>query len=90
MPTMILTGRDTLTINGRNIVDYADGTYINLSHPNQLMTVTTGKNGATIFAKNEQGVNAQLELRVLRGSSDDRWLSGKLISHDQDPVPLDS
>jgi hypothetical protein len=73
-----LTSNDTLTINGRTIVDLSADDVTTVTFPNELITRKTGKNGNTIFASNAAGANADMTLRLMRGSSDDVFLS-KLI-----------
>lgn len=73
-----LSGNDTITINGRVFADFADGDVGALTFPNELAVLKTGKNGNTVYALNETGRQADLTLRVIRGSSDDRFLNGLL------------
>ena len=76
MTLMTLTGEDTIIINVMPLTDLADGDVGSLSFPNDVMAMSTGKNKNTIFAKDESGCNAELEIRVPRGSSDDKRLNG--------------
>lgn len=78
MPTFSITSSDTLTLLGRVFNDLADGDSSAITFPNDLVSVKTGKNGNTIYSGNETGKNANMTLRVMRGSSDDRFLQGKL------------
>ena len=71
-----LSGSDTIQIAGRNLSDVADGDYVVINFPNDLANVKTGKNGNTIYASNQQGLNADMTIRVLLGSSDDQYLTG--------------
>lgn len=84
MATFALTGNDTLTLNARVFKDFADGSTITISRPNEMTGQTTGKNGNTIFATNEQGRNAEVELRIIGGSDDDKYLNGLLIQQKRD------
>lgn len=84
MATFSVTGNDTLTLFDRTFVDFADGDNTTVAFPNELVTVKTGKNGNTIYAKNETGNNADVMLRVIRGSADDRFLQGKLTEQQND------
>ena len=79
-----LTGNDTLMLWKRLFNDLADDSVIEIDFPNDLVTVKTGKNKNTIYAKDEQGNNATLVLRVMRGSSDDKFLNDKLLSMNND------
>ena len=84
MATATITGDDTLTLFDRVFTDLADGDTSAITFPNELATVKTGKNKNTIYAKNESGKNADLVLRINRGSSDDRFLQSKLASQNRD------
>jgi hypothetical protein len=79
-----VTGQDTLTLFDRNIVDLADNDAVLVAFPNDLVGLSTGKNGNTVFAKNEQGSNADVTMRIIMGSADDRFLQGKLRVAEQD------
>lgn len=76
--SVTLSGNDTVIINGRTFTNLADGTVAKLSFPNKLATAKIGKNGNAIIAQNQTGKLAELELRVLRASPDDRFLNGLL------------
>ena len=78
MGTFALTGKDTLTIFDRNIVDTSDADLTTVSFPNELVTVKTGKNNNTIYAENATGKNCDVTIRVIRGSSDDKFLQSKI------------
>lgn len=86
MSSFTIVGQDTFTLNGRNIVGLANGSVINLTHPSQLMTMTIGKNSAAMFAKNEEGVSAQLELRIIRGCDDDKFLNNLMKSQESNAI----
>ncbi len=70
-----ITSNDTLSLNGNVFNDLADGDDVVINFPNQLMTRKTGKNGNSIISQNANGLNADLVLRVMRGSSDDVFLN---------------
>lgn len=74
--TTSLTGNDTITLNGRILNDSADGDIGHLTFPNDIMAVKTGKNGNSLYAFNATGRQCELMLRVIRGSSDDKFLNG--------------
>jgi hypothetical protein len=80
MATQSLTGSDTISIDGIPLIDLGDGDVGSLTYPNELVGVKTGKNGNSIFALNETGDQADLVLRVLRGSNDDKTLNSRLVS----------
>jgi hypothetical protein len=83
--TVSITGNDTLLINGRNLVNLGDADNGVLTHPNDLMTVKTGKNGNTIYSFNAPGQQAELVIRIMRGSPDDRFLNSLLQGMIADP-----
>jgi hypothetical protein len=80
-----LVGSDTIKINTRIITDLAHGEVAKLTYEAELVTIKTGKNGNCIYAKNETGNQATLELHVLRGSADDKFLNGELSNYSADP-----
>ena len=82
--TLSLTGNDTLKLRDRVFADFADGDYAALTFPNDIAALKTGKDGNTIYALNETGRQAQLVLRVLRGSSDDKFLQNILAEQKND------
>lgn len=86
MSTVSVTGRDTLIINGFNLIDLADGDNGALTHPNELVSVKTGKDGNTIYAFNATGQQGELVLRVIRGSLSDRFLNRLLKTWINDPA----
>ncbi|NDK07870.1 hypothetical protein EOM39_01330 [Candidatus Gracilibacteria bacterium] len=80
----VLTGDDTLKINGDIIEDLADGESVVISFPNELFTMEKGKNGNAIYAKNESGSITDMTARVLLGSNNDKTLNSLLLSQKQD------
>lgn len=78
MSTYTLTGDDTIIINDIPLKDFADGDIATLDLPNNLMEISTGKDGNTIFALNEAGNNATLTVRPLLSSATDKRLNGLL------------
>ena len=79
-----LTGNDTLLLAGRVITDVADKSWAELTYPNNLVEVKVGKNGNSIYALNASGLIAELVVRLIRGSSDDTFLNGLLVSQKAD------
>lgn len=73
-----LTGKDVIQIDDRVLNDLADGDAVMISYPNDLAVVKTAKNGNTIYAFNETGRQVEVALRVLLGSSDDKYLNSRL------------
>lgn len=80
-----LVGDDTFLINDIPLIaDTAHGEVVSISFPNELVTVTTGKNKNTIYAKNEAGSQVDIECKLMRGSKGDRFLNGLLANQEND------
>ena len=78
MSSVALTGSDTIILYDRLITDLADGDVGMLDFGQEIATLKTGKNGNSIYSLNETGRQADLTLRIVRGSPDDIFLNGKL------------
>lgn len=78
MATYNLVTDGTLTLFDRVFNDFADDDVSAITFPDDLVTMKTGKNGNTIFSKNEQGRRATAVIRLMRGSSDDQFMQGKI------------
>lgn len=77
-----------VSLNGgsRVLYDLADGDVGKLTFPNDIVQVTIGKNGNVGAAKNNAGIQAELTLRILQGSSDDAFLTSIYADYINDPV----
>ncbi|MGB2578143.1 hypothetical protein AAIR98_000907 [Elusimicrobium simillimum] len=84
MYSVSLTGSDTIKIDDRILADLADSDAATLTYVNELTAVKTGKNRNSIYALNETGHQADLVIRVLRGSADDKYLLNRLNNMSQD------
>lgn len=84
MVTNTLTGSDTIQIGDRVFADLPNGDVLDLTYPNELVTVTIGKNGNAIHALNETGKQADVVLRVLRASPDDKFLNSLKLTMESD------
>lgn len=78
MGSVALSGNDTATLNNHVFADLADGNCIELTFPNDIANLKTGKNGNTIYGLNESGKQCEVKLRILRGSADDKFLNNLL------------
>lgn len=76
MGSIALSGSDTIQINNHIFADLADGNCVELTFPNDIASVKTGKNGNSIYGLNESGKQAEVKIRVLRASADDKFLNG--------------
>lgn len=78
MPTIAMSGADTIKINNRILNDLVDTDVISLTLPNDIANVKTGKNGNSIYGLNETGKQAELSVRLVRGSADDKFMNNLL------------
>ncbi len=78
MPSIALSGADTISINNHVFADLATGTCVELTFPNEIANVKTGKNGNSIYGLNESGRQSELKIHVLRASTDDKFLNNLL------------
>lgn len=83
MASTTLSGSDTVIINNHVFNNLADGNCIELTFPNEIANVKTGKNGNSIYGLNETGKNSEVKLRVVRGSADDSFLNSLLSQQQQ-------
>lgn len=84
MSVYALTGNDTFILNDKVLKDYTDGSTVEIAYQNDRVGISTGKNGNTVFADNRQGLNATVTLRIVRGSSDDKFLNSLSLNQDKD------
>ena len=84
MSAVALSGNDTLSINNYVFADFADGNIAELTFPNPIANLKTGKNGNSIYGLNETGKQAAFKVRVIRGSADDKFLNGLLSQQQAD------
>lgn len=78
MSTIALSGSDTITINNHLFANLADGNCVDLTFPNDIANVKTGKNGNSIYGLNETGKQCEVKMRIVRGSADDKFLNSLL------------
>ena len=84
MGTFTVTGNDTLTLNGHVFTDLATDDVVQIEFPDDLINMKTGKNGNSLFALNQKGYNANVMLKINRGSTDDQFLAGILANMPND------
>jgi hypothetical protein len=80
MSTVAMSGNDTFTLNNRVFNDLADGNCVELTFPNDIANVKTGKNGNSIYGLNTTGFQCEVKVRLVRGSSDDKFLNSLLVA----------
>lgn len=86
MAIVSLTGKDTIKINGRILNEFADGDTANLTHPNDIVAVRTGKDGNAIYAFNHSGRQCEASLRLVRGGADDKFMNNLLNLFKNNPA----
>lgn len=82
MAAIALSGSDTISINNTVLTDLADGNCVELTFPNDIANVKTGKNGNSIYGLNESGKQCEVKVRVVRGGQSDKFLLN-LLSQQQ-------
>lgn len=87
MTTFNITGDDTFTAFNRIFKDFATADVSTFTFNNNIVDAKTGKNQNTIYAKNETGNNAEVVLKLMRGSDDDAFMSNLLAQIDQGDFP---
>lgn len=78
MAAVAMSGNDSVTINNTILTDLADGDAVLLEFPNEIASVKIGKNGNAIYGFNTTGQMAEVKLRIVRGSPDDKFLQSLL------------
>ena len=78
MSTIAMSGNDTIIINNRILTDLAEGDVGELTFPNDIAQVKTGKNGNSIYGLNNSGFQSDFKVRIIRGSNDDIFLNNLL------------
>lgn len=68
------------------ITSFADGDYARVTFPNDIMNFTIGKNRNMLAAYNAMGTLAELELRLLRGSKEDKFLQDQFPTFTSDSL----
>jgi hypothetical protein len=84
MSVYTVTSNDTLTLNNHVFNDLSVDDVTTISFPNDIITRKTGKNGNTLYAQNATGINADMVLRLMRGSSDDQFMQGLIAAQPAD------
>lgn len=75
-----MSGDDTIIINNKLLPDLGDGNVVELTFPNDIADVKTGKNGNSIYGLNASGKQCEVKIRCLRASFSDKFLNGLLAS----------
>ena len=86
MNTVALSGKDVAILDNRLLTDLADGDAVSITYSGDIMNVKKGKDGNTIYSANESGTVVDFEIRVIRGSADDKFLNNKLTQQRANPA----
>lgn len=78
MSSFVITGSDTITLAGRLFTNLSTGDVGKIAFDGDLASIATGKGGNSVIAPDEQGRQGTMTLRLLRGSSDDKFLMALL------------
>jgi hypothetical protein len=81
-----VTSADAIKINGRLITGFADEDNAKITFPNDLSNQSTGKDGNSIIAYMPKGLNGELEMRLLAGCADDKFLNALLSAYNNSPA----
>lgn len=86
-----VTGNDIVQLGSSatgltTITSFADGDYARVTFPNDIMNFTIGKNRNMLAAYNAMGTLAELELRLLRGSQEDKFLQDQFPTFASDEL----
>lgn len=84
--SIAVTSQDAIKINGRLITGFADEDNAKITFPNDLSNQSTGKDGNSIIAYMPKGLNGELEMRILLGCADDKFLNGLLSAYNNNPA----
>lgn len=84
-----LTGKDTVILTPAGgafqiLKDLANGDTVNIDYANNLIEAVVGKNGNTIFAFNSTGKTVIVTIRIILGSTDDKFFNNQLNLYLQD------
>ncbi len=82
MASAALSGADTIVINNQLLSDLAEGNCVELTFPNDIAQVKTGKNGNAVYGFNASGKQCEVKIRLIKGSNDDKFLQNLLSQQD--------
>ena len=73
--TDTFVGSATIIINGRTLSDFGFGTVAEITCPNQIAGMDIGKDFNTVFSLQPAGSQADLKIKIIKGSKDDVFLN---------------
>lgn len=86
MASVSLTGADVLKLDDRLLSNFADGTVANIEFPNNVVEAKKGKDGSALYAFNTTGFTANVTLRIVLGSPDDKYVNSRFQEYRLDPA----
>lgn len=92
MPSISFTGQDSIVwydINnpgGFSLRNFGDGDILTITWGSDIANTRVGKNGNVISARNAEGDAADVTIRLLRGSNDDKTLNSVEAQYLQNPT----
>ena len=81
-----LTGKDTTIVDTRRFTDFGTGDVVKITPKDNLVEVKQGKNGNAVYAYKSTGKQVDVEIRLIRGSPDDKYLSSRMQEYINDPA----
>tara|TARA_R110000751_G_scaffold299695_4_gene411066 strand:- start:11924 stop:12379 length:456 start_codon:yes stop_codon:yes gene_type:complete len=79
-----LTGSDTFVLNGRVLNDFGKGDVVTITYPESMVEVVVGKNKNSIYSENTSGQSADIEVKILTGSADDKFVNSLFLTQQRD------
>ena len=80
IPVTSVTGKDSLILNGTVITGLADANSVDITPVADIVAIKRGKDGNTMYAKNEEGNRVTMTIRLALGCQDDKNLDALLAS----------
>ena len=81
-----LTGEDSLVVDNQVLEDLANGDCVNIEFSNDIVSITKGKNGNTIYSFNSQGEIVNVSLRCILNGKTDKYLNNKYLQYKNSPT----
>lgn len=78
MSAISLTGSDVIQIDDRVLSDFSGDTPATITFPNDIAAAKVSKNGNIVYALNNTGLLVEFKIRLLLGSSDDKYVNSRL------------
>lgn len=73
--TDTFVGSATVIINGRTLSDFGFGNVVDITCPNAIAGLDIGKDFNTVFSLEPAGSQADVKIKIIKGSKDDVYLN---------------